>query len=101
MNMKEYQQKAARTINNNIDNAELIESCTLGMAQEVGKLASIVNSDRFKGFDCIEERKGEIASIIGDVLWYASTAATSLDIPLEDIAINNIYKLEKKYPYIK
>jgi len=98
MNLRDYQDRAKVTINNNIDQPSLLESCTLGMSGEVGKLSCIVNTDRFKGFDCIEERRGEIADILGDMLWFLSAAATALEIPLEDIAAENIIKIGRAYP---
>lgn len=99
MYIKDYQIKANRTINDNISESELIESCALGLAGEVGKLCSIINSDRFKGFDCIDEKRVIIADILGDMQWYLSAGATSLGMSLDDICKSNIEKLEKEYPH--
>ena len=39
-----------------------------------------------------------MAKELGDICWYLALAASSLDIPLEEIFELNIDKLKKRYP---
>ena len=35
---------------------------------------------------------------MGDILWYLSSLASSLDISLNEVAVMNVDKLRKRYP---
>ena len=35
---------------------------------------------------------------LGDVLWYCAETASALGLQLDDVAANNIHKLEMRYP---
>jgi len=126
MELKEYQELAARTINKNasaIDN--LINAC-LGLAGEVGEFNDLIKKWQFHGHTldinkCVKE--------LGDTLWYIPQAIHALkqltelqqkaekigaavgigsitnftntvpisDLTLEGVARINIEKLEKRY----
>lgn len=98
MHLGEYQGKASLTINQNLSNSELVEGATMGLATEVGKLASLVNTERFKDFDIIAESADQIVDIAGDVLWYIAEALTAVDRSLDEAAQINLAKIAKLYP---
>lgn len=74
----------------------LIEK-VLGLPGEAGEAA-----DKFKKI--IRDKNGiisesdreEIAKELGDVMWYISTIAAYLDLPLSEVANGNIVKLESR-----
>ena len=40
----------------------------------------------------------KIIKELGDVAWYMAEIATVLDVELEDVLVQNIEKLKKRYP---
>ena len=69
----------------------------LGLPGEAGEAA-----DKFKkiirdkdGIISKEDRE-EIVKELGDVMWYVSTIAKYLDVPLSEVANGNIEKLESR-----
>jgi NTP pyrophosphatase (non-canonical NTP hydrolase) len=74
----------------------LIEK-VLGLPGEAGEAA-----DKFKkiirdkgGVISLSDRE-EIVKELGDVMWYVSTIAAYLDVPLSEVANGNISKLESR-----
>ena len=66
----------------------------LGLAGEAGEVANKVKKIFRDGLDNLPENwKGNIASEIGDVLWYCAALASDLGYNLEDIAEENLKKL--------
>jgi len=123
MELKEYQELAARTINKNasaIDN--LINAC-LGLAGEVGEFNDLIKKWQFHGHTldidkCVKElgdtlwyipqaihalkqltelqQKAENVTGIGSLINFTNTVPIS-DLTLEGVARINIEKLEKRY----
>ena len=69
----------------------------LGLPGEAGEAA-----DKFKkiirdkgGVISLSDRE-EIVKELGDVMWYVSTIAAYLDVPLSEVANGNISKLESR-----
>lgn len=69
----------------------------LGLPGEAGETA-----DKFKkiirdkgGVISLSDRE-EIVKELGDVMWYVSTIAAYLDVPLSEVANGNISKLESR-----
>jgi len=70
---------------------------TLGLVGESGEVAEKVKKvirDKNGVFD--EETLIGLKKELGDVLWYLSNICTELNFSLEDIAEENLYKLEKR-----
>ena len=66
----------------------------LGLAGEAGEVANKVKKVFRDGTDNLPENwKDNIASEIGDVLWYCAALASDLGYSLEDIAGDNLKKL--------
>jgi NTP pyrophosphatase (non-canonical NTP hydrolase) len=70
---------------------------TLGLAGESGEVAEKIKKIlRDKGGVVDEETKVEIAKELGDVIWYLAQISTELGLSLEEIASENIKKLQSR-----
>lgn len=96
MEMNEYQKEAKKTaIYPN--KGKNIYYPTLGLVGEAGEIANKIKK-------IMRDKKGKVdlathkmlAYELGDVLWYVAALASELKIPLNNIAINNIIKLQKR-----
>lgn len=95
MNLKEYQQKASRTINPDLDKRSMKVNMSMGISGESGETIDMIKKEIFHGHDIdLEELKKEI----GDILWYVAGLATAYDLDLDEIATLNIEKLKRRYP---
>ena len=94
MNLYEYQELSMRTAKP-LNRDKAILHCIVGLADEVGELASAIKKaeiyDQKIDFENIAEE-------IGDILWRTSYAAHVFGMSLETIARQNIEKLAKRYP---
>lgn len=100
MNPNEYQKLAARTLIDEPDfeltNDEVMLAWNaLGLAGEAGEVADLVKKSVFHRHRLDTEK---IVEELGDVLWYISALCTKLNIDLDDIMMNNIKKLNLRYP---
>lgn len=69
----------------------------LGLLGEAGEVSEKVKKIfRDKGGVFSDEDKMMIKKELGDVMWYLSQLAFELDIPLEDVAMHNIEKLQSR-----
>lgn len=70
---------------------------TLGLASEAGEVCGKVKKilRDSQGYYSPEDKKN-ISAELGDVLWYIANLASDLNIPLQDIAIENITKLQDR-----
>ena len=72
----------------------------LGLAGEAGEVANKIKKimrDRKGDVNNLSgEIKEDIASEIGDCLWYISALATDLGIGLDGVVVENIRKLQKR-----
>jgi NTP pyrophosphatase (non-canonical NTP hydrolase) len=95
MTLNDYQKEALST--SVYGSGSKIIYPTLGLAGEAGEVADKVKKvlrDNEGNFD--EWRKLQIASEIGDVLWYIAALADDLGFTMEDIANLNIGKLKQR-----
>ncbi|HBJ8545872.1 TPA: nucleoside triphosphate pyrophosphohydrolase family protein [Listeria monocytogenes] len=96
MTLNEYQRKAMRTNTaQGKDDVMSLLNYALGTTGEAGEVADIIKKHAFHGHKL---NKGDLVSELGDVMWYVSQLALILEVSLEDIAKNNIAKLEARYP---
>jgi NTP pyrophosphatase (non-canonical NTP hydrolase) len=95
MNLKEYQQKASRTINPDLDERSMKVNMTMGISGESGETIDMIKKEIFHGHDI---DLGELKKEIGDILWYVAGLATAYDLDLDEIATLNIEKLKRRYP---
>ncbi len=93
MDFKEYQKNTKKTAiyPNNMEGGFYYPA--LGLAGEVGELLNKIKKiARDKKTPDLEDIKGEI----GDVLWYLSQLSNEFGIDLEQVATENIKKLESR-----
>ncbi|MCD5382119.1 MAG: nucleoside triphosphate pyrophosphohydrolase family protein [Candidatus Pacebacteria bacterium] len=70
---------------------------TLGLAGEGGEIANKVKKiARDNAGTLSDEVREALKGELGDVLWYAAQLATELDLSLEDIAEENIVRLQSR-----
>lgn len=95
MNFDEYQKRAAKTATyQGKEETYRLMYLAMGLAGESGevieKLKKVVRND---GGNISEEKRSDLESELGDVLWYLSQLAETLDLSLQDVAEKNIAKL--------
>lgn len=90
----EYQELAARTINSELSEGEVLSHALFGMVAEIGELHSIYQKT-YQGHEIdIEHVKKEL----GDLLWFIAEFCTVHGGTLEEVMVMNIEKLYGRYP---
>jgi NTP pyrophosphatase (non-canonical NTP hydrolase) len=91
MDFSQFQAATTRTLSKDTTMAVI----ALGVAGEAGEVADIVKKFVGQGhpFD-LSKMKNEL----GDVLFYLAAMCDHLGIELEEVAKENVRKLEKRYP---
>lgn len=93
MNINDYQDQAVKTA---IYKHPVIYPA-LGLSNEAGEvLGKIKKVLRDNDGDFTAEKRKEIGSEIGDVLWYIAALARDLDLSMSDIAQCNLDKLNSR-----
>jgi NTP pyrophosphatase (non-canonical NTP hydrolase) len=95
MDFTQYQLESKRTIPQNKWVNTIVSNFCMGLAGETGEVVDYLKKVYHHDH---ELDKDVIVKEMGDVLWYLSGLATILGINLEDIAVENIEKLKKRYP---
>lgn len=97
MTFEEYQKQALTTVLSTGDEFKDLLHWVLGMNGEAGEVAEKVKKIiRDKDGEISDEDKQELAKEIGDVLWYLAVFAEHLNADLEDIARQNLEKLQSR-----
>ena len=95
MNILEYQIKARKTAI--YDDKDKIIYPTLGLVGEAGEVSNKVKKIiRDDNNTLTEQKKQDLLSEIGDVLWYLANLATDLNLSLNEVAEYNLKKLNKR-----
>lgn len=96
MEFSEYQKKSWETAIYPKKGNNLVYPA-LGLGGESGEvLEKIKKMMRNEDFKLNEDKKRELKKEIGDVLWYIASLATELKLDLDDIAVENISKLQSR-----
>lgn len=95
MDLNEYQQFALRTANKDATRKERATIAALGLTGESGEFADMIKKHIGQGHD-LDRLKAMLE--LGDVLWYIAEAADALGFTLNQVAIENIDKLQRRYP---
>lgn len=95
MTLEEYEQFAARTLNQSLTREQRLLDATAGLAEEAGETLGLVRKHLFMGHPLDRVR---VATELGDALWCLTTAAGALGVSLEEVARANIAKLRTRYP---
>lgn len=94
MEIKEFQEKSIRTMNQDLDFSEKVCNMIFGINGEVGEVTDILKKHFFQGhgldIDHLEEE-------LGDVMFYIVNLATLYGLDMETILQKNIDKLSKRY----
>ena len=94
MEARDFQEKAARTINPNLYDYEIEQHALHGMASEIGELHGLYQK-AYQGHDFDEEHAQKE---LGDLLWFVAEYCTAMDWDLGLIMMKNIAKLAARYP---
>ena len=94
MNFNEYQKNALRTAHERTP-IKLIENGVMGLCGESGECIDIYKKYKHQ---CHELNEVKLIEEAGDVLWYLANLCEGLGVSLEQVAIQNIRKLERRYP---
>ena len=95
MDIKEYQEKAKRTVNTNLQLYEQLSNLCMGLAGESGEVIDYIKKGMYHGH-ILGVKK--LTEELGDIIWYISNIATLFAIPINYILDENIKKLEERYP---
>ena len=95
MTINEYQKLAMTTLNPDLDKKDVLINGVMGLCGESGEVIDIVKKHLAQGHELDKEK---IVKELGDVAWYMAEIATVLDVELEDVLLQNIEKLKKRYP---
>ena len=95
MTINEYQKLAMTTLNSELDKKDVLINGVMGLCGESGEVIDIVKKHLAQGHELDKEK---IIKELGDVAWYMAEIATVLDVELEDVLVQNIEKLKKRYP---
>lgn len=93
MEFKEYQQKSRQTAVYPVIGQGFVYPA-LGLAGESGEVVEKIKKI-FRDQQGIvgDEQRQAVAKELGDVLWYLAQLATELDLDLNQVAQDNLYKL--------
>ncbi len=95
MQLDDYQDNAKKTAIYAPEH--MIMYPALGLAGEAGEVANKVKKIMRDGVQNLPpDWKHQLASEIGDVLWYCAVLASDLNVSLGTIAAQNIEKLERR-----
>ena len=94
MEARDFQEKAARTINKNLYDYEIEQHALHGMASEIGELHGLYQK-AYQGHEFDEEHAQKE---LGDLLWFVAEYRTAMDWDLGLIMMKNIAKLAARYP---
>lgn len=97
MTFDDYQKQALTTALNSQNELENLAHWVLGIVGESGEIAEKVKKIiRDNHGQISAEAKKELAKEIGDVLWYLAVFADHLGISMEDVAADNLAKLQDR-----
>ena len=95
MEANEYQKLAMTTLNKDLSKKDVLINAVMGLCGESGEVIDIVKKHLAQGHELDREK---IIKELGDVAWYMAEIAKVLDVELEDVLVQNIEKLKKRYP---
>ena len=94
MEINEYQQLAARTINRSLTKEEMLRHSLFEMCSELGEVQGIYQ----KVYQGHKVKVDDLKKEVGDLLWGVAEFCTVNGWEMSEIAQMNIEKLRKRYP---
>ncbi|MFE9115736.1 nucleoside triphosphate pyrophosphohydrolase family protein [Streptomyces collinus] len=96
MDFQRYQQAAIKTLQPPADDTDPVLVPLLGLAGEVGSLATAYKKHLRDG-PAYEQGKHQLREELGDVLWYVAALAHRFDLDLDDIATASLEKTKDRW----
>ena len=93
MNFDQYQVAARRTQNPALTYEEKRNHALFGLCSEVGEIHGIYQKD-YQGHGVDKEK---VKDELSDVFWFCAELCDSVGLRMDDVALHNIHKLEKRY----
>jgi NTP pyrophosphatase (non-canonical NTP hydrolase) len=79
-------------------NVPLLLCGAIGLGSETGEFQEIVKKMVFQGKKFNEETHFHLKRELGDIMWYWVNACRALDLDPNDVIVENVKKLESRYP---
>lgn len=79
-------------------NIERLLTAAVGINAEGGEFMEIVKKMIFQGKPWNEDNREHLIIELGDVMWYVAQACMALNISLDEVILQNVAKLLKRYP---
>jgi NTP pyrophosphatase (non-canonical NTP hydrolase) len=95
---EEYQNDVVRTLAEHPDKEFGLAILGLGLTGEAGEAADIIKKVVGHKHPLDEATSLKLLAELGDILWYVTAIAATLDIGLDVIVQYNVEKLRKRYP---
>lgn len=73
-------------------------TAAVGISAEGGEFTEIVKKILFQGKEFNDDNKKHLLIELGDVMWYVMQACNALGCTLDEVVIQNTYKLLARYP---
>lgn len=98
MNFNEYQELSKRTMPDGVNKSKDLSNYAMGLAGESGEVIDLLKKVIYHGHPLTIEVQQKLHEEIGDVMHYVAGLCTLLQFDLEDVCIENIEKLKRRYP---
>ncbi len=95
INLRDYEEAAARTINPALDDEHRLMDAAAGLSEESGEVLGLVRKHLYQGRALDRAR---LVEELGDALWCLAMTARSAGITLDEVAAANIEKLRRRHP---
>lgn len=79
-------------------NMALLITAAFGLSSETGEFNEIVKKTLFQGKPLSQDNIYHLKRELGDVMWYWMNACTSLGFDPNDVILENMSKLKKRFP---
>ena len=86
-----------RELNEVVETPRLL-TASIGLGSESGEFSEIVKKCIFQGKPLDEDTKHHLKRELGDIMWYWTQACLALHLDPNDVIIENVDKLKKRYP---
>lgn len=97
MQFSEYQRLALTSDKTGADAEKALMVTLLGLAGETGSLLSEYKK-WFREGEAYRPFSDQVSEELGDILWYLANLASKLNLSLEDVAQENLAKIEERWP---
>lgn len=97
MTLSEYQRLALSSDKTGTDAAKSLMVTLLGLAGETGSLLSEYKKWYREG-DAYKPFSDQVSEELGDILWYIANLASKLNLDLDEVAQENLAKIEERWP---